>query len=239
MTLAASIVRRDAIGPHEVDRMYALFSRYFFGVDKRAFLRDLSNKDEVIFLTDQSSKIQGFSTVASLRHNRRGGPVQAIFSGDTIIDRSHWGELSLVQAFVKLAATKKAECPDLPLYWFLIVKGHRTFRFLPLFFKSFYPHWVMPTPRRLQGLMDGLAHERFGANYDRRSGTVRFPAGACRLKDAFAEIPEKDAGRPEVRFFLERNPGYRRGDELVCLAEIDERNLLPFALRGFLRERGR
>jgi hypothetical protein len=38
-----------------------------------------------------------------------------------------------------------------------------------------------------------------------------------------------------VRFFLTRNPGYREGDELVCLAELAAANMRSLAARG-LRE---
>ena len=36
---------------------------------------------------------------------------------------------------------------------------------------------------------------------------------------------------PHIAFFLERNPGFVRGDELVCLTRIDEQNLTPAGRR--------
>jgi hypothetical protein len=45
--------------------------------------------------------------------------------------------------------------------------------------------------------------------------------------------PEKDQGRPEVRFFLAANPGYVRGDELLCLCRLAPDNLTPIARRAF------
>ena len=37
-------------------------------------------------------------------------------------------------------------------------------------------------------------------------------------------------------FFKERNPGYLHGDELVCLTEMSEGNLLRSARAAFLEE---
>jgi hypothetical protein len=42
-----------------------------------------------------------------------------------------------------------------------------------------------------------------------------------------------------VRFFLEKNPGYARGDELVCVAEISPGNMRGLARRMLLDGAGR
>ena len=39
-----------------------------------------------------------------------------------------------------------AQLPEQPLYWFLIVKGHRTYRYLSAFSVDFHPHWRTPMP---------------------------------------------------------------------------------------------
>jgi len=213
--------------------MYLLFERYYEGVSRDVFEQDLNDKDDVILLRDMSGRIMGFSTSKLITHENGGQQVSAIFSGDTVVERSYWGDLSLVGAFMNLAAQKKAESKGRLLYWFLIVKGHRTFRYLPLFFRSFYPNWRSETPGEIQSLMDSLALERFGSDYDCASGTVRFSTLGCRLRSGFADIPGKDVKRDEVQFFLQMNPDYRKGNELVCLAEIREENLSPFAQRAF------
>ena len=49
----------------------------------------------------------------------------------------------------------KREAPDMPLYWFLLVKGHRTFKYLPVFGRSFFPHWAQD-----RGDLQPLAEQR-------------------------------------------------------------------------------
>ena len=232
--LTETLVPAPSLTSNNVDEMFRVFSRYYVGVTRDLFERDLGEKDSVILLVDDRRRIRGFSSVRVIDLPLGCGRGRAIFSGDTVVEQSHWGDPSLARAFIRLAATTKAQRPDEPLYWFLIVKGHRTYRYLPLFFKRFHPAWNCATSPDIQSLMDRLADDRFGKNYDRNTGIVHFPAPSTRLSEWVAIIPEKDKNRADVRFFLERNPGYRNGDELVCLVEIAESNLKPCARRCFL-----
>ena len=69
-----------------------------------------------------------------------------------------------------------------------------------------------------------LARERFGQHYDAASGVVRFERPQILAPD-LVTLPAGRMPDPHIAFFLERNPGFVRGDELVCLTRIDERNL--------------
>ena len=232
--LTETLVPAASLNSNDVEEMFEIFSRYYVGVARDMFERDLREKDSVILLADDHRRIKGFSTARVIDLPAEFGHGRAIFSGDTVVEQSYWGDPALTRAFIRFAAMTKAQRPDDPLYWFLIVKGHRTYRYLPLFFRRFYPTWNSTPPRVIRGLMDRLASDRFGELYDRKTGVVRFPAPSARLSDWVAEIPYKDIHRSDVRFFLERNPGYRRGDELACLVEIAESNLKPYARRCFL-----
>jgi len=139
----------------------------------------------------------------------------------------------LVAAWGRLTGAVKADAPDVPLYWFLLVKGHRTYRYLKTFYRVFYPAYNRETPPEAQALLDHLAGQKFGRFYNPVTGVVHFPESRGHLKADWAEIPEKDRKRPDVRFFLERNPGYTRGDELVCLTELSRGNQAPLAARLF------
>ena len=215
--------------------MFELYARYYDATDCRLFSSDLQDKDHVIVLTDQRHQLQGFSTLAILSFALDGARHRAIFSGDTIIDHRHWGEHALAFSWIRLAGRIKRHEPAVPLYWFLIVKGHRTYRYLPAFSRSYYPTWRHATPPREQALMTHLASMRFSECYDARSGVVSFPASRGQLKPEWATVPPDDLRKPDVRFFLERNPGYTRGDELVCLTELCPENLRSLARRLFLQ----
>jgi hypothetical protein len=215
-----------------VDAMYALYAAHYAACDRRRFGADLAAKDHVILLEDQGC-LAGFSTVALFRHRTFAGPVQVLFSGDTVIDRSAWGEQVLSRSFAQLAGRLHARDRATPLYWLLISKGHRTYRYLKLFAHRFHPH---PAGRdaMLERLAAEIAVARFGRDFDPVRGVIAFPQSRGHLRAELAQVPARIAARPEGAFFLQRNPGYEHGDELVCLAELRPDNLRAAVRTAFL-----
>jgi hypothetical protein len=162
--------------------------------------------------------------------------VRALFSGDTIIAPSHWGDQELRRGWCRFAAAALTAEPGIPLYWFLITKGYRTYRYLPLFFRNFFPHYDHETPDNLQALLNAFARQKFGPAYDASSGLVRFPETHGQLTEELSEVPPHRAKDPHVRLFLQRNPGYVKGVELACITEISHENIQPFARPMFWEE---
>jgi hypothetical protein len=116
------------------------------------------------------------------------------------------------------------------LIWLLLTSGFRTYRFLPVFLREFYPRFGRQTPAEWDRMRLELATARFGSLYCPQRGVVRF-AQPQRLRPELAEIPPGRALDPDVQFFLERNPGHVHGDELVCIASLDQDNLAPAGRR--------
>ena len=154
-----------------------------------------------------------------------------LFSGDTIIDPAHWGSTELVYAFCGRAAEWRAETGR-RLFWMLISKGHRTYLFLPIFAKRFFPH---PEERELELelIAQASAQQLFGFDWDPQRGIVHFSESMGQLKPELAQTSWQRSRSPMVKFFLERNPGFADGDELVCITELSAENLKRAALRGF------
>ena len=119
------------------------------------------------------------------------------------------------------------------VYWFLISSGYKTYRFLPVFFRDFYPTYQSPTPTRLQRVLDSLAIQKFGTGYDRASGIVRLDH-ATPLRPAIAEVDSRRLRDPHVAFFETSNPAWNRGDELACITRIHPDNLTPAGRRMLL-----
>ena len=85
-------------------------------------------------------------------------------------------------------------------------------------------------PEEVRALRDAIALERFGDCHDPEAGVVRF-AMPHRLTNALAAVPDGRDDDPHVAYFFPKNPGWREGDELVCLTEIDDENLTPAGRR--------
>jgi len=214
--------------------MFDLYFQYYAGTSATLFNSDLKQKDYVILLWNESHQLQGFSTVQLINFEFNHQPIRAIFSGDTIIHNDYWGEQTLPLAWCRLSGKIKAENTELPLYWFLIVKGYRTYRYLPIFSHKFYPTHRYPTPPEIQSLMDYLANFKFGDYYDPQTGLVKFPESQGHLRDDWADVKEGFRDKPDIKYFLERNPEYYKGHELVCFTELSEENMRSHARRGFI-----
>lgn len=229
--LTSVVVPPDALSGEETDRLFSLYAASYDAADRGRFLSDLADKDHVIVLRDESSgAVRGFSTQKLVR----AGGARALFSGDTIIDPACWGEQELVRAWSRYAGRLLAE-ENSPLWWLLISKGHRTYLYLPLFFVNYWPRLEASTPQAQRGLTDAFASAQFGSAWDPERGVLTFPQSLGQLKPALAEVPPGRRDDSRVRFFLEKNPHYERGEELVCLAEISPENMRSVALRA-LRE---
>lgn len=195
------------------------------------FERDLREKDWVILL-ESDGAIRGFSTVLFFDHPTPSGPVRVVFSGDTVIDPACWGTEALPRAWIRLVMSPANGAGDAPFYWFLICKGYKTYRYLPLFVNEFYPRFDARTPPATRALIDSLATRRFGARYDVASGVVLAGTDHDRLKPGVADITPRQRKNPHVAFFERANPGHVQGDEIVCLARLDGGNVKPFLLRS-------
>jgi hypothetical protein len=222
--LLSSTVARADLTSADVQSMFRVFSENFAGAALELFERDLGNKDWVILLRDgQTHEIEGFSTLALYESTFNGQPLSVAYSGDTIIRPAYWGTPELPRAWIKTVLEKSAGMPQ-PVYWLLISSGYKTYRFLTVFYKEFYPRYDRPTPPATQALMDDLALQRFGADYRCEEGVVRFTSGATPLREGVATVEAERLRDPHVAFFVKRNPGHVNGDELVCLTRIHPDN---------------
>jgi hypothetical protein len=231
--LRARVVERARISSSMTEAMYGLYASHYSETSLPTFRRDLAGKTHVLLLTDATDRLSGFSTIQRDASSAPGYPVRTLFSGDTIIDPRHWGSSALAFEWMRFAGSVYREEPSVPLYWLLIVKGHRTYRFLPTFAHRYVPHHGGQLGDGQASLMNVLARARFGDAFDPATGIVRFPAPRARLNAELAEIPPHQLARPEVAYFVARNPCYRNGDELVCLCELAPANLKPRAARMF------
>ena len=228
---SARFVPVSSLGDDIRARMARIYLASYDGSSQAIFFGDLATKDEVL-LVHSADELIGFTTLRTFDYAWEGHRVRVVYSGDTVVDRAHWGQQSLAFAWISRIGELKREYPDIAMFWFLLVKGHRTFRYLPAFGKSFYPHWSIDRSD-LKPLADALAADMFGCDYNPKTGVVEFGESRGHLKPHIALPTESELDREGVRFFLERNPGFQRGHELVCLCELEERNMKPLTLRLF------
>jgi hypothetical protein len=218
------LVRREDLTAAEREAMLALLQAHFEGVTPERFERDLTAKSWALLLEDEGH-LRGFSTLHLWETTPPGEPpCTVVYSGDTIVERGAWGSAALPRAWIAAVRKLRETYPVGRLWWLLLTSGFRTYRFLPVFWRDFWPRFDAATPPDTQERTSFLTRELLGDLYREEGGIVRFPEPQ-RLREGLDDIPSGRLADPHIAFFLERNPGWREGDEMVCLTEIAEENL--------------
>ena len=227
--LKGDIIDVTDLTAEQKDRIFQLMSVYYSGVNAETFSRDLLEKQWILILSDSSGKIQGFTTLMIISHMVSKVELRCVFSGDTIIDDRFRGELELMKVWLKFVINYD-ESHDGGLFWFLISKGYRTYKLLPLFFREFYPRFDQVMPPDIKIVMDKFSLDKFPNEYDCQSGIIT-PDNGDYLRTGKDDISEHHLKDPHVKFFAETNPFFWKGNELVCLARLSRDNLNKFGRR--------
>ena len=205
------VVRVGKLTAVERAQMEALYRAHYEGAADAAFARDLAAKDLTILLKD-GGQVCGFSTVVVYPFEG----MRILFSGDTVVDAAHRNQTGLAGAFGHVMRHFNEIGGD-PLYWFLVCKGARTYRFLPTFFKRFTPGAV--DEHELATRLRRVAAARFPDEYDAATGVLHFTGETDRLKTDVLRMDEES-----VRFRT-LNPGWAKGEELCCFVPLAMDNL--------------
>lgn len=233
MRLTSEIIVPTLLTETDVQSMFGLMRSYFDAVSLDLFSKDLFEKNWVIMIRDKdNSKICGFSTISLLTDNINGAKITVVYSGDTILKKECWQAFSLERAWVPFVFSKVRSDPDRLWYWFLISKGYRTYRYLPLHFKQFWPSPDEAIPSFERNLLNRLGNKKFDHFYDPHNNIIKFP-NDYRLKQGVSDItPQKRKDR-YVEFFVKSNPGWNQGDELACIVPLRFSNIKPSLQRIF------
>lgn len=237
--LQGRVVATEKISAAMRREMFALFQRYYEQVDFERFEADLRPKQFVILLFDSENRVQGFSTLQHLLVYRNGRPIRGIFSGDTVVDERYWGQRTLGRVFLRHLWMEKCRRPFAPLWWFLISKGYKTYLLMANSFPEHYPRFEEPTPNDAQEVMDAFAGQMFPDAYQKESGTIEFAVPHGQLKNRVAPITPDLLENPRIAFYQERNPGWRLGTELACVAKMTWSLPLYYTAKAMLKRRVR
>ena len=213
------------------DQMYKLLAANFHNVDWLRFCNDLESKDFVFLMRDLSGNLAGFST-QKLLHTDAGDLV--VFSGDTIIDPAAWGSLEFPKTWGLWMLSIQKSNPKLPLYWLLISKGQRTYRYLSTFFIDFAPKWDRTYSAEEIKIIKEIGAGLFGGDLVRdEKGYLFVKAGpeSQYLKEHLLDYKINSTKKTAVDFFESVNPNYYKGSELVCFLQFSPHNMRPFCRR--------
>lgn len=223
MGMTFTIETINNLSDMNINAMFQLMNQYYDNIKYDKFVQDLKCKDQLIMLWDED-EIYGFSTIEMMPLKINEKEIVGIFSGDTIVDQKRPMGLGLQEGFstfiYHLLETEERE-----IYWFLICKGYKTYRYMSIYFHDYYPNKSVDTPPYEQEIMDTYAIKKYGETYIKETGIIVNMGDNDFLKDGVAPVNEKAKLNRVNRFFIDKNPGHEKGDELVCLARFSHDNL--------------
>ena len=205
----------------ELGALYELFQTAF-EAEREGFEHDLREKHKILTVKSEGS----LDAFTSLRLYRPEPGVRVFFSGDTFVSPQARIGHRLPSLWARYVFAEVASENTGRDYWLLFCSGFRTYRILPTFFLDYVPTAGSDQANELLRLRDHWASELFGGRFS--NGVVK-PRWATPLHSP--DPPKRLQDDATVKFFLESNPGYRDGDELVCLVPLEESNLTPAGLR--------
>jgi hypothetical protein len=81
--------------------------------------------------------------------------------------------------------------------------------------EEFYPRPEVETPEAFQNLIDDLGTSHYGDRYMPETGCVR--KDSTFVMEAEAPIPDRFLANRFIKFYTERNSGYRDGNGMIIL----------------------
>lgn len=215
----------------EITTMYHLMKEFYDNVDEAVFRKDFFDKDYCLSLTHETGGLVGFTTQKQMEVDIGDKTVHGIFSGDTIIHKKYWGDVTLFKVWANFWFEFAASYEE--FYWFLICKGYKTYRILPLFWQEFYPNYRVETPSYEKRIIDAYAGVIYPEEYNPNTGVIEYKSVKDKLKEGVADVGEHEMKNKDIAFFCEANPGYAEGNDLACLARI-EKSFLKKRVPGLL-----
>ena len=117
----------------------------------------------------------------------------------------------------------KLKYPTRPVWWFLISKGYKTYLLLANNFIQYYPRYDKQTPVEQSTLISALSEKFYPGKFNAETGVIEFEANEHEhLRESIAPITDDLLSRyPKIKFFNDHNLGWKKGDELACIGEVD------------------
>jgi hypothetical protein len=242
MKLRSSVHDVESLSADDRDCMFELMERTYVNKRRELFDADLDAKHWVILVRRPTDdRIVGFSTQVLLKCRVGDELATALYSGDTVVDRSDWGDPALAHAWgnFALGLIDGHSVEGGPLYWFLTSKGFRTYHYLPLFFRQYFPSADVDKPARWPSIIRAFGALVGGHRFDAQRGIIRANDLSDFVRPEVDDLGARREKNAYVRIFAKLNPGSRGGDELCCLAPLSRENftLAAYRVMGLKRVR--
>lgn len=222
----------------EWDEVWAL-AQEFMDTTREVFEGSLRSKDACVLIRDRVTRaLLGIGGIAVHEARHEGRAQRLIFVGNTFFRDGLRGQ-SLIQrlGFETFLRTRLKHPLD-DIWLCFDTYSYKSYLMLPRNFVTFWPRRDQPTPSWVQELLESFARVHYGGAWDPERGIVRGDPRR-RLREGVASVDEALLTDPDIRFFVEKNPGYARGDQLPVLVPLNASNWMAVAGNAVRRARQR
>jgi hypothetical protein len=215
------------------DRLYAVWSEYFEGLDRAAFAAfHFPDHARIQVWYGEGGEVAGFANPSVLRL-RVGGRPWAAFASGLFFRLSYRGRAAAFRAGLALALRFKLRHPFTALGYLSVVTNAASFTALARTYGRYYPHPTRPTPADVEAAVQSVARLRGLRPVGADPWVVSFPP---RLKtvEALKGARSLQAGNRHADFFARRVPGWERGESLLVWIPLDLADMAGALWRALL-----
>lgn len=220
--LCNQFIRKRDLTEQDFAQMYQLMESYYENITPKEFLRTLAMKDYIFLVKDELEGIQAFTTLQRVHISGGMYQIQGILLGDPITHRDYEQKENLFSQ--ALAEYKKVHKGKQKEYVFFNCKEFGTYLAFHELFHHSYPCVNEDTPLVMKRVMNLYGEMYYSQEYDAVTGLIKYTSRPVIVKEPLVSA-EEEVQVPEVeKYFIHRNPGWKKGYELVCAAELTDSN---------------
>ncbi|MDQ2091887.1 hypothetical protein [Marimonas arenosa] len=225
--------QRTALG----DTLYVLHQKIFRGPDKAHFFNHVFSPDAernmLRLYLDETGAPVGYCAVHRFRRHLA-DQACLVIRAEAGLDPDFRGRSSTYWFGMIRALRTKLRHPFTPLYYLGTLVHTSSYHLFCKYFPLVYPSAGRPMPEQMRALALNLIESFDSPAVDPADPLVR-DVGWITIETPQETRLSRQNHRPDIAYFLERNPGFARGHGLVVLVPLSWSNLFA-AIGRRLRE---
>lgn len=226
-SITVKIFKPEMLSTHVVNQMCDIYLESHHIDRKKCEKRIREGFDRMaVFFSAISGRVVGFNGIRLTRHKGMGfgRPVLAAYLGQMFVEKAYRGQhpvqMAMIHSMFRLKVTqpwqKTIIWGDAITYKPYMLTANNSY--------TFFPHPEVETPQSYQNLIDELGFSHYGERYMADSGCVR--KDSTLVMEAEEPIPPRFLANKFIKFYTERNCGYRQGNGMIIMMNFSWKNWL-------------